>query len=94
MFPCNYHMCLLWNKIKKLIRPKITKVGYFYWHTPLFSRCFLAETFIQGVYSAMTCHNMSCQHKITVCILVHGCSGDALSPTCSVVCPQVEPMKN
>jgi len=36
-------------------------------------------TFILGVYSGMTCHNMSCQHSITVHILVHGGSGDALT---------------
>jgi len=36
------------------------------------------ETFIWGVNSGMTCHNTSCQHKITVCILVPGSSGDAL----------------
>jgi len=39
---------------------------------PLFSSCFLAETFIWGIYSGVTHHNTSCQHKITVHILVHG----------------------
>jgi len=78
-----YARFLLKNEARKiLIRYEIPKVAYFYsgyWRPPVFFSCFLAETFILGVYSGVTQHDTSCQHRITVRILVTGSSGDALN---------------
>jgi len=58
---------------------EIPEVAYFYsgyWRPPVFFSCFLAETFILGVYSGVTQHDTSCQHRITVRILVTGSGGE------------------
>jgi len=56
---------------------QINKVGYFIGVCHYFSAVFWCELFSR-VYSGMTCHNTSCQQKITVHILVTGSGGDAL----------------